>query len=112
MREILGSNPGLSFYFQFYSSTSFVNFYLSILLSHPLFHFLVSPCFPSLFMLTLFIVTIQTNYTRTNKSSEFQTVDNLPFNITPCLQNKQTFLKNQWDCCMPTHELILLEMVF
>ena len=68
--EILGYNPGQVFLFNFFSSISFVNFYPSIISSlNPSFpssfSFLSSPHISPLFMLTLFVVTMQTNYTKT-----------------------------------------------
>ena len=50
--------------------------------------------FPPLSKLTLFIVSMLINYTKTNNPSEFQIIGNLPFNIAPCFQNNWTFSKN------------------
>ena len=107
-QEILYSNPGLSFSFQFYLPLPSLTF---ILQSFPssFIHFFLPPVFPPLFMLTLFVVTMQTNYTKTNNSSEFQAVGNLLFIITPFLQNSLTFHKNQREYCMPTYDMLLLE---
>ena len=59
----------------------------------------------------MFILTMQTKCTKTNNPSEFQTVGNLPFSITPCLLNYLTFLKNQWECSMPAMSCFYLSEV-
>ena len=86
-------NPGFksrSGLFPPFLSSSFLSFYPSILSSLNPFFFpspFFIPSFPyisPLFMLTLIIVTMQTNYTKT----KFQTVCNLLFSITPCLSKQ------------------------